>query len=133
MGDVFVDNIIQLGKTPIEKKWKLLTKTIMKKTSFGYVFDLLCDCSVELSGIQNKSGSFIFEGGASIISIADNFGLKPLGHKMRVCPFHQDKDPSLSLSEEKGLFNCFGCSSKGNIYKFYAMLKKLKEEQDGNK
>ena len=61
----------------------------------------------------------------SIISIADSFGLKPLGKKFRVCPFHADSNPSLSLNDELGLFNCFGCHVSGNIILFYALLKKL--------
>lgn len=61
----------------------------------------------------------------SIIAMADNFGLKPTGRKLRVCPFHADSNPSLSLNEGLGLFNCFGCQSSGNIILFYTMLKKL--------
>lgn len=37
------------------------------------------------------------------------------------CIFHEDRTPSLSISlsgETKGLFNCFGCSEKGNIFTF---------------
>lgn len=62
----------------------------------------------------------------SLTGIADAFGLEPLGKKMRVCPFHGDSNSSLSLSDEKGLFNCFGCHVSGNIIKFYAMLKSIK-------
>ena len=31
------------------------------------------------------------------------------------CPFHDDKTPSLSISDE-GLYTCFGCGAKGNWY-----------------
>lgn len=62
----------------------------------------------------------------SILSIADSFGLSPSGKRMRECPFHADSTPSLSLDAERGLFNCFGCHSSGNIIKFYALLKELK-------
>jgi len=37
---------------------------------------------------------------------------------MAVCPFHDDKGPSLSISDEKGLFHCFGCGKSGNILTF---------------
>ena len=62
----------------------------------------------------------------SILGIADKFDLKPLGKKLRVCPFHADSNPSLSLEDNKGLFHCFGCNESGNIIKFYALLKKMK-------
>ena len=39
------------------------------------------------------------------------------------CPFHNDKTPSFSVSDEKGLFYCFGCGVGGNVFTF---LKKYK-------
>ncbi len=59
----------------------------------------------------------------SILDIADRYGLKPLGKNKRVCPFHADSDPSLSLSDDKGLFNCFGCHTSGNIIDFVYLLR----------
>jgi len=35
-----------------------------------------------------------------------------------LCPFHPDKDPSLSVSQEKGLWKCFGCGLGGNVITF---------------
>ncbi len=35
-----------------------------------------------------------------------------------LCPFHNDKNPSLSVSEDKGLYNCFACGASGDIFKF---------------
>lgn len=61
----------------------------------------------------------------SIIYLADQFCLKPFGKRLRICPFHADTKPSLSLNEDLGLFHCFGCRESGNIIKFYAMLKQL--------
>ncbi len=34
------------------------------------------------------------------------------------CPFHKDDTPSFSVNAEKGLYNCFGCGAKGDIYTF---------------
>ncbi|RJR07936.1 hypothetical protein C4588_06205 [Candidatus Parcubacteria bacterium] len=36
-----------------------------------------------------------------------------------VCPFHEDKDPSMNLNMKTGLFNCFGCGINGDIFSFY--------------
>jgi len=36
-----------------------------------------------------------------------------------ICPFHDDKNPSLSINLKSGFFNCFGCGRKGNVFKFY--------------
>ncbi len=35
---------------------------------------------------------------------------------------HEDKNPSLSLNLEKGVFNCFSCGFKGNIQYFFECL-----------
>ena len=45
--------------------------------------------------------------------------LKKLGKEYRgPCPFHADKNPSLSINEEKGLFYCFGCQQSGDAFDF---------------
>ena len=38
------------------------------------------------------------------------------------CPFHEDKTPSFSVSEEKGIFHCFGCGAKGDVFYFTMQL-----------
>ncbi|QYY33726.1 DNA primase (plasmid) [Cupriavidus pinatubonensis] len=37
---------------------------------------------------------------------------------MGKCPFHNDGTASLSVSSEKGFFNCFGCGAGGNAVKW---------------
>lgn len=35
---------------------------------------------------------------------------------MAVCPFHQEKTPSLSIDPARGLYHCFGCGKSGDIF-----------------
>ncbi len=37
---------------------------------------------------------------------------------MAVCPFHGEKTASMSVDGVKGLYNCFGCSESGDVFKF---------------
>lgn len=34
------------------------------------------------------------------------------------CPFHNEKTPSFSVSEDKGFYHCFGCGAHGDIISF---------------
>jgi len=60
-----------------------------------------------------------------ITEIAEKYGLKVRGEKA-ICPFHNDTNPSLSFSNEKGVFHCFGCNVKGDIITFVRMMEDLK-------
>ncbi len=35
-----------------------------------------------------------------------------------VCPFHDDTNPSMSVSREKQIFRCFSCGASGNVFTF---------------
>ncbi len=35
-----------------------------------------------------------------------------------VCPFHDDTNPSLSVSREKQIYTCFSCHATGNVFTF---------------
>ena len=35
-----------------------------------------------------------------------------------LCPFHNEKSPSFSVSEDKQMYYCFGCGAGGNVYTF---------------
>lgn len=41
------------------------------------------------------------------------------------CPFHNEKTPSFNVSDEKGLFHCFGCKVGGNAITFLMKYKNL--------
>ena len=35
-----------------------------------------------------------------------------------ICPFHDDSNPSMSVSREKQIYTCFSCHATGNVYTF---------------
>lgn len=57
------------------------------------------------------------------LSIVDIVGRRvPLSKKGQnywgCCPFHNEKTPSFSVTEEKGYYHCFGCGAHGDIISF---------------
>ena len=54
-----------------------------------------------------------------IIVLMESFGIqleKKGSSWMGLCPFHEDKNPSLSVDRSKGLYNCFGCGEGGDVF-----------------
>jgi DNA primase len=37
---------------------------------------------------------------------------------MAVCPFHEEKTPSMSVDQARGLYHCFGCGKGGDVFTF---------------
>ena len=49
-----------------------------------------------------------------------------------LCPFHNEKSPSFSVSRQKQMYFCFGCGAGGNVFTFlmeyenYSFMEALK-------
>jgi DNA primase len=51
--------------------------------------------------------------------VGDFVTLKKRGaNYIGLCPFHNEKTPSFSVSPSKGIYKCFGCSKAGNVVGF---------------
>lgn len=57
----------------------------------------------------------------SILEVAEKLGfeLEGTGDEGRrtICPYHDDKHPSMHFSKKKGIFKCFVCGAKGDLFK----------------
>lgn len=40
-----------------------------------------------------------------------------------LCPFHDEKTPSFTVSEDKQIYHCFGCKKGGNVFQFTQEIK----------
>lgn len=58
--------------------------------------------------------------------ISEDIHLKKTGRNyFGLCPFHNDKSPSLSVSEDKQIYKCFSCGEAGNVITFVMKYKKM--------
>ena len=59
-----------------------------------------------------------------IIDVAKSYGIIIKGKKCS-CPFHKEKEPSLTFYEKTNTFKCYGCQAKGNIIEF---IRRMEDE-----
>lgn len=58
--------------------------------------------------------------------ISESVRLKKAGRSFSgLCPFHNEKSPSFSVSQEKQIYKCFGCGESGNIITFVMKNKNM--------
>lgn len=51
--------------------------------------------------------------------VSEHVKLKRTGNNhMGLCPFHNEKSPSFSVSGQKQMYHCFGCGVGGNVFTF---------------
>ena len=51
--------------------------------------------------------------------IGSYFPLKRAGSNFKaLCPFHQEKTPSFTVSPSRQTFHCFGCGAGGSVFRF---------------
>lgn len=56
----------------------------------------------------------------SIVDVISSYlTVQKAGKNFRArCPFHNEKTPSFFISRERGMYYCFGCGAKGDIFSF---------------
>jgi len=64
---------------------------------------------------------------ANIVDIISGYvQLKKRGKNfIGLCPFHQEKTPSFTVSDDKQIYHCFGCGNGGNVFKFLMEFKNI--------
>src|SRR3990167_2810328 len=62
-----------------------------------------------------------------IVTLISEFApLKKSGRSYKgLCPSHGEKTPSFTVSSEKQVFHCFGCSAGGDLFGFLMKIENL--------
>ncbi|WP_194190847.1 DNA primase [Clostridium chrysemydis] len=76
--------------------------------------------------IQEETIERIKEENDIVDVISETVRLKRSGRNyMGLCPFHGEKSPSFSVSQDKQIYKCFGCGEAGNVLTFVMKQKNL--------
>jgi len=81
-------------------------------------WQILWKSEVEAIAVKNKMPG---AKDMDIVELMGNLGikLKKAGKEyVGLCPFHDDRNPSLSVNREKGIWHCFGCGRGGDVHRF---------------
>ena len=64
---------------------------------------------------------------ADIVEVINTYvPLKKRGANfLGLCPFHKEKTPSFTVSQDKQIYKCFGCGAGGNVISFVSKIENL--------
>jgi DNA primase catalytic core len=51
------------------------------------------------------------------------------GYYVAKCPFHNEKTPSFTINNEKGVYYCFGCMATGNMFSFVCNIDNISKKE----
>ncbi len=76
---------------------------------------------------NNNSMRKIIVDKADIVNIVSQYvKLEKRGNNyIGLCPFHDDKNPSMSVSPQKKVFKCFSCGTAGDVVSFVSKIKNI--------
>jgi len=82
--------------------------------------------TLKVEGFLEEFEKDTLKGKVDIVDLFVEFGIK-LKQKGKsyigLCPWHEDKNPSLSVDSDKGLYNCFGCGESGDVFTLVEKMK----------
>jgi len=57
------------------------------------------------------------------VIVGQHVSLTSAGQNLKgLCPFHQEKSPSFTVSPSRQIFHCFGCGAGGNVFTFLTRI-----------
>ena len=80
-----------------------------------------------MSKFNNEALVNEIKGRLSIINLVESYtSVKKTGKGyVALCPFHDDKNPSMHVDDDKGLYHCFSCGAGGDMFGFYMRYNNL--------
>ncbi len=82
--------------------------------------------TLRVEGFLEEFEKDSLKGKVDIVDLFYEFGVKITKkgkNYIGLCPWHEDKNPSLSVDRDKGLYNCFGCGESGDVFSLVEKMK----------
>lgn len=115
--------VVECAKGLIARGERLRPKD-MERLDVAVKYFALPPSAVDQGGAKKEDNmipqSDIDRANSDVVSVIDGYiGLKKTGkNHSACCPFHNEKSPSFTVSQEKGFFYCFGCGASGDAIGF---------------
>ena len=83
-----------------------------------------------MSKISKQDIDYIFDNIDIVSLVSEYVKLEKRGQNyLGLCPFHNEKTPSFTVSPEKKIAHCFGCGKGGNIFQFVSLIENITYNQ----
>jgi DNA primase len=103
-----------------------LQKTVLLSATQSIFINFARNSSLTNLMIDQGTVDRIFDAAQIMDVVQDYITLKRRGvNYLGLCPFHNEKTPSFTVSPVKNIYKCFGCGKGGNPVNFVMELEKL--------
>ena len=83
-----------------------------------------------MAKISKQDIDYIFDNIDIVSLVSEYVKLEKRGQNyLGLCPFHNEKTPSFTVSPEKKISHCFGCGKGGNIFQFVSLIENITYNQ----
>ena len=83
-----------------------------------------------MAKLSKKDIDYIFDNIDIVSLVSEYVKLEKRGQNyLGLCPFHNEKTPSFTVSPEKRIAHCFGCGKGGNIFQFVSLIENITYNQ----
>ena len=83
-----------------------------------------------MAKISKQDIDYIFDNIDIVSLVSEYVKLEKRGQNyLGLCPFHNEKPPSFTVSPENKIAHCFGCGKGGNIFQFVSLIENITYNQ----
>ena len=83
-----------------------------------------------MAKISKQDIDYIFDNIDIVGLVSEYVKLEKRGQNyLGLCPFHNEKTPSFTVSPDKKIAHCFGCGKGGNIFQFVSLIENITYNQ----